>query len=465
MGMFGSIQVATILCSIVRTKLVAVWIGAMGMGLFTLFNNAVDLVISITSLGIRNSSVRDMAIASESHSKERIGQMVAVIRKWSWFVSILGAVVVLSFAPVLSRTAFGNADHTWDFLLLASVMMFNGLANGELSILQGSSMMRRLAHASMWGVVSGLLISIPLFYFLREKSIIPSIIAYNAMTLLFAYLFRFKDFTPAKLTAKEAFSKGKEFAKLGIFMTLSGFITSLASYIFAAYLNRTAGIEEVGFYQAGFVLVNKYAGLIFTAIGMEYYPRLARIHESKKRIHAFVSQEINIAMLALLPIIALFLIFREWVVSILYTEEFHEIIPFISWAMVGTVFRAYSWCMAYVILAKGDGKTFIMTESASVAIGLGLNILFYHFYGLTGLGISYIAWYACYCVIIGIAYFRRYRFTISLGSSITSLLAFAGSMAVLALMETGQILLAATAAVLFSFLCIRRIYRLTYSRI
>lgn len=40
--------------------------------------------------------------------------------------------------------------------------------------------------------------------------------------------------------------------KFGLMLTLSDFITMLFTYIFSAYLNRTAGTAEVGFYQSGF---------------------------------------------------------------------------------------------------------------------------------------------------------------------------------------------------------------------
>ena len=39
MGLFGGVQIAGILCSIIRTKLVAMWIGPVGVGLFGLFKN------------------------------------------------------------------------------------------------------------------------------------------------------------------------------------------------------------------------------------------------------------------------------------------------------------------------------------------------------------------------------------------------------------------------------------------
>ena len=60
MGIFGSIQVFNILCSIVRTKLIALWIGPTGMGLFAIFNSVIEMVGNITNLGVRTSSIRSI---------------------------------------------------------------------------------------------------------------------------------------------------------------------------------------------------------------------------------------------------------------------------------------------------------------------------------------------------------------------------------------------------------------------
>ena len=152
------------------------------------------MVSSITSLGIRNSAVRDVAVAAESHDALRLGRVIAVIKRWSWFVSIFGAAVMIAIAPLLSDFTFGSYSRTWDFILLSCVLMFYGLVNGEQTILQGVSSLRRLAHASVWGVAAGLLVSIPLFYFWGIDSIVTSIVLYQAMLLLFTWIFRHKDF-------------------------------------------------------------------------------------------------------------------------------------------------------------------------------------------------------------------------------------------------------------------------------
>ena len=460
--LFGGVQVVSNLCSVVLNKLVAIWIGPVGMGLFSLYNAAIDMLRSATSLGLRSSCVREVAIASTSGNPATLGRVIAIVKKWSWFASIFGAVTTMALAPLLSRWSFGTTDRIWDFILLASVLMFNGFISGEQAILQGSDRLRRLASASLFGTIGGLLCSIPLFYYLREDSILLSVIVYHAALLIATLAFRHKKYPRATLTNKEAAKGGMPFVKFGLMLTLSDFITMLFTYIFSAYLNRTAGTAEVGFYQSGFSLVGRYLGLIFTALNMEYYPRLARVCHSALRIRVFVSEEIRILMFILTPAAAIFLIARELIVSLLYSSEFHAIIPYITWAIVGTVFRAYSWCLAVTIIAKGDGRTFLFTETTSVVTGFVLNVTFYNLWGLDGLGFAYMTWYAAYCVITGFVYFRRYRYTLSHATTFISLVAFASVAAIAVLLEAQLTLfaIALTAALCaFSFFILRNSLR------
>lgn len=55
MSLFTGVQAVGIICSVVRTKLIALWIGATGVGLFAIFNSMVDLMSSITQLNMRQA--------------------------------------------------------------------------------------------------------------------------------------------------------------------------------------------------------------------------------------------------------------------------------------------------------------------------------------------------------------------------------------------------------------------------
>lgn len=437
MGIFGGVQVMGILCSIIRTKLVAMWIGPVGIGLFGLFNNALEMIATGTNLGIRSSSVRDISQAHDKHDPGLISRMVTVVRKWSLWLGLAGALLTLVLAPALSQMTFGDSTHIWGFVALSVAVLLQALTNGEYAVLQGTSRLKRLASVTLWGTIVGLAVSVPLFYLLRERSILPSILAYAAALAAFAWLLRNREYPAASLSRRETFDMGKGFVKLGIFMTLGNFAGILASYAFNAWLNVNTSTEQVGFYQAGYTLINKYTGLILTALGMEYYPRLSKVADSRLRLRAFVSQEINVAIAVMAPVVALFILLRELVVWILYTPEFNVILTFVSWGMIGTIFRTLSWCLAFTILAKGDGKTYLWTEVASAIINLVLNIVFYRWWGLTGLGVAFLVSYLLYTIIVAVVYFRLYKLRISLASTYNLLWTLTVASSVMVAMEKG----------------------------
>ena len=442
MGLFGGVQVMGIVCSIVRTKLVALWIGPVGIGLFGLFNNALEMITAGTNLGIRSSSVRDISQALAGQDKGLIARMIAVVRKWSLWLGLAGALLTLVMAPMLSQLTFGNNTHIWGFVALSIAVLLQALTNGEYAVLQGTARLKRLASVTLWGTIVGLAVSVPLFYLLRERSILPSIIAYAVALAAFAFIFRNREYPPTQISRRETFDMGKGFVRLGIYMTLGNFASILASYAFNAWLNVHAGTEQVGFYQAGYTLINKYTGLILTALGMEYYPRLSQVADSRLRLRAFVSQEINVAISVMAPVVALFILLRELVVWILYTPEFNVILTFVSWGMIGTVLRTLSWCLAFTILAKGDGKTYLWTEVASAVINLVLNILFYRWWGLTGLGVAFLVSYLLYTIIVAAVYYGKYHLSVTRASLYNLLWTLAVASTVMVCMETGQLALA-----------------------
>lgn len=422
LGIFGGVQMITIICSILRTKLIAVWIGAAGVGLFGIFNSAIELLGVLFHLGVRDSAVRDIASSQQPDTNK----IITIVRRWVLILGAIGLVVTMAISPLLSNFTFGNYDYTYAFIAIAVIIFLSSIQNGELAILQGTKELSRLAKASIWGAIGGMIISIPLFYIWRIDSVIPALVAYSVITTIAILSQRVSTSKPTPcITFSETMSKGRSFISLGIFLTISAVVNHLVSFLFITYLNHVGDYSVVGHYQAGITLVNKYMGIIFTAIIMEYYPRLSQVSSSQKRTSIFVSHEISIMLWILLPVIAIFIASSELIISLLYSSEFLLITPFVVWAVIGTIFRAISWCMAYVILTRGDGKVYLVTESLSAITCITLNILAYNLLGLEGLGFAYMAWYIIYTIIIGTVY--RVRYSLRLNGEIIRLAAIAVS--------------------------------------
>lgn len=399
-AIFGGVQVVSILCSVVRTKIIAVLLGCVGIGIIGLYNSAIETITALTGLGIRSSSVREISEAHNKDDKSDISRIVTVVRRWSWFVGLLGAVVLITLSPLLSQYTFGDNEHIWGFVWLSCTLLFNALASGEQAILQGTKQLKRLARCSVYGSIAALLVSLPLYYFMGIDGIVPSLILYAAATLIVTLVYKDREIEKSDITLQQTAQQGRDMVTLGVFMTVSSFITTLFSYIFAAYLNTRSGEATVGYYQAGFTLMNKYVGLIFTAMAMEYYPRLSGVAKDNASLSQYVGKQVEMMQLMLAPIIAIFIVLHPLMVQILYTTDFHVINSYLLLAIQGISFKAISWSIGFVLLAKGSGKLYFTTELISDTITLALNIVGYRYWGLAGVGASYTVGFILYLIII-----------------------------------------------------------------
>jgi len=393
-SLFGGVQVFQILIGIVRVKFVAVLLGTTGVGIIGLLNAPVDLIISITGLGISFSAVRNISEANGAGDQKGIAVAIQTLRRWAWFTGLLGAVVTLALAPLLSKWSFGNKEYTWAFLWLSITLLLYAISKGQTAILQGTRRLKDMAKAGVIGSALGLVTSIPLYYWFGLKGIVPAMLISSFTALLLSWYFsRRVKIERIELTIKETYSAGISMAKLGISMTLAGFVASLSRYILNAFISNLNGIDEVGLYNAGWGVVGQYTAIIFTAMATDYFPRLSAIQADNNKVKELVKQQAETAVLILTPLLSLLIIAMPLVVRVLYTPAFLPMVMFASLTLVGIQFKAISWSLGYVYLAKGNGRLFLILEIISGLVILGLNLGFYYLYGLNGLGISFILSY------------------------------------------------------------------------
>lgn len=428
MSVFGSVQFIQVLCSIVRTKLVAIWIGPVGVGLLAIYNSVMEFLMNTSQLNIRQSAVRDLSLAVGD--TEEFKHIVYVVRKLSFWLGIVGMIIVIACSPLLGYISFGDTGHALPFVILSPMLLLSALASGDWAVMQGGGLLKKLAQSNLFAVVTSTVVAIPLFYYLRIKAIVPVLLLYTACNCLYAYLFSRHVRVKAQ-PLRQILSKGRGMLALGLYLTISAGVTLLASYIFIVYLNRKDSESAVGIYQAGYTLVNSYVGMIFTAIAMEYYPRLSSIIAHRSRAEVIVNHEIKIVLLAMLPVTVAFICARNLIVEILYSSDFSDVLPYISVAILGISFRAVSWCLAFSMLAKGDGPVYIITETISAVLYIIINIGMYNPWGFAGLGAGYVLWYALYALSTWLVF--RYRYGMRLQKAIVALMFAVPSVGVISL--------------------------------
>ena len=429
-SLFGGVQFFQIIISVIRSKFVAILLGPAGMGVVGLLTATTGLVAGLTNFGLGTSAVKNISEAKATDNYERISTVISVVRRLVWITGILGAVVTLVFSPWLSQFTFGNKDYTIAFIWISVTLLLNQLSTGELVVLQGLRKLQQLAKANVYGSLAGLVISVPLYYKFGVEGIVPVIIITAASTLFFTWLFtRNIVNSPSRVSRSATITEGKNMLVMGFMISLSGLISLMVAYMIRIFINRTGDVADVGFYSAGFTIINTYVGMVFTAMGTDYYPRLSLVASDDKQCKEHINQQSEIALLILAPILITFLVFLNWAVILLYSNQFLTITHMVYWATMGIFFKALSWAIAFVFLAKGASKLFFWNELGGSIHGLGFSILGYHLGGLTGLGISFFASYVLYFLqVFAIA---KIKFKFSFNSSLIKIFLIQFSLAVI----------------------------------
>lgn len=411
-SLFGGVQIFNILISIIRSKFIAVLIGPAGMGIAGLLTSTTSLIGGLTNFGLGTSAVKDVATANASGNDYRIATVIKVLRRWVWITGSLGAILTLVLSPWLSQLTFGNRDYTLAFIWISLTLLFQQITSGQLVVLQGMRKLQYLAKANMTGSVIGLFISVPIYYYFRIDGIVPALILSSLTGMFLTWYFSGKvTIQPVKVSRIRTFAEGREMLKMGFMISLSGLITLGVAYLVRIYISNKGGVAQVGLYTAGFAIINTYVGLVFTAMGTDYYPRLSGVAHDNAKAKETINQQAEISILILAPILMIFLVFINWVVIILYSAKFIEVNGMIHWAALGMFFKSVSWAIVYIFLAKGDSRLFFINELIANLYILGFNVLGYKYGGLDGLGISFLAGYLIFSFQCFILAQVRYSFT------------------------------------------------------
>lgn len=411
-SLFGGVQAFQIIITIIKSKFVAILIGPAGMGIVGLFTSTIGLITSITNFGLGTSAVRDISEANATQDQKRISTVVTVIRKLVWATGLLGAIITLVLSPVLSQIAFGSKEYTIAFIWLSVTLLLNQLSTGQLVLLQGLRRLNDLAKAQLWGSIIGLAVTIPIYYIFGIKGIVPVIIITSVTALLLTWYYSRKiAVVKTEVTNRMVLKEGKSMMTMGIMISLTEILGLLFGYIIRIYITNTGGISEMGFFTAGFAIINTYVSLIFSALDADFYPRLSAVAKNNVAAKLTINQQGEVAILILAPILILFLVFVRWAVIILYSSEFLAIYGMLQWAALGVFFRTISWAISLLFVSKGAGKIFFWSEFVANSYILIFYILGYHYGGLTGIGIAHMVSYLIYTIQVFILTKAKYEFS------------------------------------------------------
>jgi len=409
-SIFGGVQLINILITLVRGKLVAVLIGPAGMGLNALLLNGTSLITSICSLGINESAVKDLSVSHEQGSVS-FAKSYAIYRAWVWWTAGLSALITILFSPLISKLIFGDFTQTFSFMLLSSTMIFGAMSGGIYTVLRSTRRISQLAKANIYGGISGLMVSLPIYYFFGMNGVVPAIILSAFTGFLISILFRKHiQIEKVELTLKEKFDLGKPMVKMGVNMSLGVLMGTVTTFILSLIITRYGGIKELGLYNAANSIMGGYVGMIFSAMSADYFPRLSQAVNLKKDWRQIINHQAEILIIILTLVISILMGSVSFLIEVLLSKDFQSIDEFILIIALSIPIKGLVWCLGFLYLAQNESKMFLKVEFFGALVFLAFNYVTYLYWSLIGLAISSIIFYFLAFIAHLMITKRRYNF-------------------------------------------------------
>ncbi len=418
-GMFSGVQVMKIGVDVVRNKLAAVLLRTGGFGLNGVMMNIGEVVNSLTNLGIGFSSVQRLSeLYGRGAGDEEARRLVCVVRTYSFFSAVLGCILCLALSVLMSDYYFGSSDrsHLPEIALLSLFVASLPIEAGECSILKGARRLGQLATVELLCTVSTFVFTIPVFWLLGLRGIVISLVMCGwakallhlwATTRLFPY--RLRPFS------RQVVREGWPLVKRGVPYMMAAIAGSATTAAVLGYCLR-GDTHEIGLYKAAYGLMVTYAGMVFTAVEADYFPRLSSVNRDRQRMNHTINQQIDVCVLLMAPLLICFVVGMPWAVRLLYTGEFLPIVEMAQVAAFYMFFKAVTSPVAYTSLARGDSLIYLLVECVYNVVFVALLYVGYHHWGLLGAGMALSLAALFDLFMIGSLYNILYHFRLRLSS-------------------------------------------------
>ncbi|MFV0417874.1 MAG: O-antigen translocase [Dysgonomonas sp.] len=400
-AIFGGSQVLVVLIGLVRTKIIAVLLGPVGIGLISIYQSLTDLIRSACLLGMDTAVVKEVAEATVEENKDVLFKTISRFNKWFNASALIALFACIVFCYPISLWVFDDSKYAIHIAILSVSISMLVLATGKSAILQGMRRISEMAKAAVLGGFIGLLATIPVYYFWRLDGIIPALIINSIIGLLCAeYYYRRQGIKKVALSNREAFNSGLDTLKLGIYIIVSGFIATLSMFAIRAFISRNIDVDAAGLFQASWVITNVYFGIILRAMGSDFFPRLSAISQDENEFKKLANEQSYIVLALTSPVIVVMLLFSEPILSLLYSSQFVYADTVLQWQLLGAFFKIVTWPISFILLAKNRGFIFLITEIIFYGAYLLSAYLLFPRYGLEAAGIGYFVAYTVYLPVM-----------------------------------------------------------------
>lgn len=412
-GMFGGVQVLVTLIGLVRNKFMALLLGTAGVGFNALFVSMQNFASQCTNLGISFGAVPKLSEYYEEQQEEQLEYHIQVIRLWSMIAAGLGFLFCVAVSPLMNDLSFTWGNHTLHYAMLGVSVAMLTLTGGETAVLKATRRLGALAKIQIYTAAISVLVSIPLYYYYGHSGVIPVIVSMAAVTMVATMRYSYRSYPLRLQWTGSVLKSGAGMIRLGVAFVLAAAVGSASEMFIRAFMNVEGGLGDVGLYNAGFMLTITYAGMVFSSMEQDYFPRLSAVSKDVEKTNETVNKQMEVSLLLLSPMLVALLTALPVLVPLLFSAEFLPVVGMAQVAVLAMYFKVLNLPVAYITLARSKSLAYLLLETTYFVVLVVGVMAGFRMWGIWGTGLAVVIAHIAELVTVGgYAYWQfNYRCT------------------------------------------------------
>lgn len=381
--------------ALLRTKVAALLLGPAGVGLIGLFTNLVTTASTVGGLGFGNVGTRQIVHATVENDETRI---VTARRALFWGSLGLAALSAGSFwglRNVMAQLVLDDQLLASDIGWLAIAVALSIGAASQKALLNGMRKIGDIARVSVGSALLSTVLGIGALFLYGRAGIVAFVVAAPLASFVLGhwYVSRLPKMQRTPVRVRPLMREWGDLARLGFAFMVAGLAGTIGQLFVRLLVQNELGVEALGHFHAAWSISMTYIGLVLTAMGTDYYPRLTAVIEDPDAVNRLVNEQMEVALLLAAPILLAMLGLAPWIVELLYTSQFGDAVEVLRWQVLGDVLKIASWPLGFILLAAGSGKSFVWTQWLQIATFGGLSFVLLPMLDLVATGVAFLGMY------------------------------------------------------------------------
>ena len=397
-----------IAAAFVLNKVVAVYVGPVGIAVVGQFNNFFGIISTIGTGGINNGVIKYIAENRQSESNTK--KIISTAFLFMVFCSLLAAAIIFLFAGYLSNLIFKSQEYKFVLMLVAVSLLFASLNTLLMSVLNGHKEITKYTWANIISSLLILILSVVLGVAYQLQGVLIALVVGQSVVFFITLLFVLNCSWFKINYFFEHFDKEvlRKLSKYSVMTLASASTLPVALLIIRNYIGKNLSWQDAGYWQGVYTISEVYLMFVTSSLSVYYLPRLAEITDKKELRNEIIST--GKIVLPIVTVIAAFVyLLKEPLVLLLFTGKFSSMLPLFKFQLLGDVIKVAGFILAYQMLAKSMTIVYVITEIIFSGSFILLSFLLIPIWGLPGVAMAFCANYTLYFLFL-VIYFRKQFF-------------------------------------------------------